>query len=148
MRTNHRLHGDWAIEMLDSHQIAMIKGKGGWNLDTALAYSDEFKKKATTVIHKPWVCIGYGVDWELGVPESEPVLNSLYEWMVENKCVKQISIILNPISKAQLSKYVEVNSPTYSIEMVSSTDELMASLTTAGFEKPIDDFDRFIRQPY
>lgn len=148
MRIDPRLHGDWAIEVLHSHRIAMIKGKGGWNLETALTYSDEFKSKVASIINAPWVCIGYGVDWELGVPESEPVLNSLYEWMVEHHCIKQISIILNPISKAQLTKYIEVNSPTYSIELVSSTDELMASLAAAGFEKPFDDFDRFIRQPY
>lgn len=148
MRIDPRLHGDWAIEVLPSQHIAMIKGKGSWNLETALTYSKEFKEKALSLINAPWISIGYGVDWELGVPESEPVLNSLYEWMVANRCIKQISIMLNPISKAQLVKYVEVKSPTYSIEIVSSVEELMASLGNTGFEKPLNEFDRFIRQSY
>ena len=148
MGIDSRLHGEWAIDALPAEHIVMIKGKGGWNLETALAYSRDFKLASKDVIADPWVCIGYGVDWELGVPETEPVLHDLYEWMVANGCLKQITIILNPISKMQLTKYVEVKSPNYSVELVSSVEEVMNSLGQLGFEQPEGQFDRFIKKPY
>jgi len=148
MRIDPRLHGDWAIEVLPQDRIVMIKGKGGWNYETALAYTSEFKQKVTCLLGQPWVSIGYGVDWELGVPETEPVIHELYEWMVANGCLKQITIALNPISKAQLAKYIEVKSASYTVDLVPNIDAVMQALGDLGFEQPEGQFDRFIKQPF
>lgn len=143
-----KVHGQWLIDVSVERRMVLIKGQGAWNEEAALLYANDFKQRVSPLLDHTWACIGYGVDWELGTPEIEPILHALYEWMVTNGCRLQTTLMHNQIAKAQIGNIMSVAKPDYRLEIVSSTIELLTLVEASGFELDSATFDRFIKRSY
>ena len=142
------IHGEWDIQCIPEASLILIKGKGGWNLEAAECYARHFVEKAKLLKSSRWLCIGYAVDWELGVPQIEPVIHELYDWMEQNGCVAQCSIVKSAIAKAQLSKMMEVGSKNFNVHLVSSMQDLASVVAEKGFVLPVQQLTDFVSRPY
>ncbi|MDM7859373.1 hypothetical protein QTP81_01980 [Alteromonas sp. ASW11-36] len=143
-----KIHGEWSIQALPSCNTILIKGRGGWNGEAAIAYCEEFKDKVIPLFGVKWACLGYGMDWELGTPDIEVEISRLYEWMVENGCVLQVTVMRSAMSEAQISRLMNVSEPGYQVFIVDSTEEALQILERRGFAVPEAQLTRFIEAPY
>lgn len=105
---NNTQHGEYSITTLNNVLIASISG--GWNEIAALNFKQDFIDAASLFNKKPWAHLVYLDEWELAVPEVEPIITSLVQWCVENN-MTHVAQVYRP---SMLKKY-QIN------DMVDST---------------------------
>jgi hypothetical protein len=91
---------------------------------------------------------GYGAEWEAGVPEIEPILQDLYQWMVSQGCVKQITMINQVVPKAQVERMMSVDDDQFSIHLVSEFEQIQDHLQYLQWPDIADEWAEFIESGY
>ena len=141
-------HSRWKIRVIADKQIVLIKGRGAWSKNTAERYSKAFREETEGQFNQPWICVGYGAEWEAGVPEIEPILQDLYQWMVSQGCVKQITMINQVVPKAQVERMMSVDDDQFSIHLVSEFEQIQDHLQYLQWPDIADEWAEFIESGY
>lgn len=66
------LHGTFNIELRDD--IVFVDMIGAWNIETAIAFSDEIKEIIKPIFGRPWAALTHMEEWELCTPDCESVI--------------------------------------------------------------------------
>ena len=66
-------HGEY--QLLLSNRILIAKVSGSWNLEAAQNYAQDFKQLAQALTGRPWAHLVLLDDWQLSVPEVNPVIH-------------------------------------------------------------------------
>lgn len=143
-----RAHGNWDIQLLESVNIILIKRSGAWNKEAALQYVEDFNQLVAPIIGKKWACVGYAVDYGLGVPEMDDIIKELYQDMVKNGCVCQTTIIKSELGAQHLARMASISSDVYQLKFVHSAEQAIDFVKTLGFELASQPLIKFIEQPY
>ncbi|MFD2165109.1 hypothetical protein ACFSJY_02435 [Thalassotalea euphylliae] len=92
------IHGRWAFK-IDKNNILLVKVMDAWNVEAAVAFSEEFKRVSMALVEQPWAILISTQHGELMVQEALPVLQDLNKWTVENNCRCEASIVKYQIQK-------------------------------------------------
>ncbi|MCC5827451.1 hypothetical protein [Alkalimonas sp.] len=114
--------------------VLLARAKGGWNRLTAEDYSSQFKCMASQLIGQPWAHIVYLDDWELGVPEIEPVIQELVHWCLQHQ-LRYVAQVYCPsmIKKYQLDKMICDTRPGFEKRVYPQEHDAFAWLASVGF---------------
>lgn len=96
-----------AFTLWTEQQVLLAVVRGGWNERTALDYADAFKQAAKPLLGQPWAHIVYLDDWQLGVPEIEPIVRGLVSWCLDNG-LRHAAHVYSPnmVKQYQLNKMI------------------------------------------
>lgn len=139
-----------AFTLWTEQRVLMAVLRGGWNERTALDFADAFKQTAKPLLGQPWAHIVYLDDWELGVPEIEPIVRGLVSWCIDNG-LRHAAQVYSPnmVKQYQLDKMVSDRielSPAEHFEKRVYSDELAAFawLAELGFSTDSLNFQKKI----
>ena len=87
-----QVHGSWNI--YTHRQTLVIHTAGAWNGKAMKQFCDECKQIAQPLIEtaNPWSSLVLLDDYELGVPEIEPLLKALLEWLTERGLTREAAV--------------------------------------------------------
>ena len=115
-------------------QVLLAVVNGSWNQQTAEEFALEFMKKATPILHAPWAHIVYLDQWELGVPEIEPVIQRLVDWSVSHNLRFAAQVYCpHMVKKYQLERMTAIKSPTFEKRTYPTPQDAFDWLTAEGF---------------
>jgi hypothetical protein len=126
-------HG--GFKLWADNNVVYAKVHGAWNDFTALRFSNEFKALAKQDMPEKWAHIVCLDDWELGIPEIEPIIQELVEWCIANgmTCVAQI-FSKNMIIKYQIDKMVLERIGNFSKKQFSDKESAICWVIEQGYE--------------
>jgi len=87
-----KVHGSWNIYV--QHQTVVIHTAGAWNGKAMEQFCVECKLAVQPLIDKakPWSSLVLLDDYELGVPDIEPLLRSLLDWLTDNGLTHEAAV--------------------------------------------------------
>ena len=112
--------------------LAVINGS--WDRITAVDYATEFKNLAAGLADAPWAHIVYLEQWQLGVPEIEPVVQELVNWCIDNnlKFVAQV-YCPNMLKQYQLERMIVDNTSRVEKRVYPTQQQAFEWLASVGF---------------
>lgn len=83
-------HGSFSLHISGNILVAHVADS--WNKECAQLFSQQFKLQVKPLLGEDWGHLVYLDDWELGVPEIEPIIHDLVAWSIKNglKCSANI----------------------------------------------------------
>ena len=115
-------------------RVILARLSGGWSRFTAEDYASEFKALAAPLAGADWAHIVYLDNWQLGVPEIEPIVQQLVQWCINNglRCAAQI-YCPNMIKQYQLNKMVSDSAGRFEKRVYPNEQAAFAWLASVGF---------------
>ena len=115
-------------------RVILASINGGWNRFTAEDYASEFKALAAPLAGSDWAHIVYLDNWQLGVPEIEPVIRHLVYWCVSNGLRYAAQVYCpNMIKQYQLDKMVSSSFANFERRVYPNEQDAFAWLASVGF---------------
>ncbi len=125
-------HGYFTINV--SGRVLCAHLFGSWNSQTAERFSDEFKQKAQALVGEPWGHLVLLDDWDLGVPEMTPIIESLVSWCIEQDLVRAAQVFSpSMIKKYQLDAMVVEKIGGFERRNFTDETSALAWLAAEGF---------------
>ncbi len=75
-------HGQFDIRVSGNVLCATLSGS--WNSQTAEAFANDFILTAKPLLGQSWGHLVLLDDWELGIPEIIPIIETLVSWCIDN----------------------------------------------------------------
>ena len=114
--------------------VILASTNGSWNRFTAEDYAAEFKALAQPLTAAPWAHIVYLDNWQLGVPEIEPVIGALVTWCLDNGLRYTAQVYCpNMVKRYQLDKMIVSSSANFERRIYATEQEAFAWLSSVGF---------------
>lgn len=146
--SRRNIHGSWDCKVLFEQKIILQKGKGSWNENAAKGYALDLRNCAQRLSEQSWVGVGYGVDWELGVPGIERIIIDLFKDIARQNCCMHIVIVKNSVAKYQLEKMLKIESNKYQLAFATCCEQACQILNDHGFQLKLDVLEDFLSEPY
>jgi hypothetical protein len=125
-------HGVFDLFTEGSLIFAVIRNS--WSEGKANAYSTALKKLVEKTQPGDWGLLVFLDDWELGVPEIEPIIAELSYWCIEHGVTHTAQVYSKSmIKKYQLSKMISENIGEMQLSQFSQIDDAVQWLTAEGF---------------
>lgn len=83
-------HGSFNLSV--SNNILIARLSGSWNKECAEDFSMHFRIKASRLLGKPWGHLVFLDNWDLSVPEMQPIVTELVAWCIENGLEKSAQV--------------------------------------------------------
>lgn len=116
------------------NKVLLAVVKGSWNLQTAQDFAAAFMQEATPFLQAPWAHIVYLDQWELGVPEIEPVIQQLVDWSVRHHLRFAAQVYCpHMVKKYQLERMTAMKSPTFEKRTYPTQQDAFDWLAAEGF---------------
>jgi hypothetical protein len=126
-------HGQFKLGAYDNILYARLNGS--WNEETAFLFSKKFKALIEKSMPQRWAHIVFMDDWELGVPEIEPIVKELVDWCIARGLVCAAQVFSRSmIVKYQIDKMVTENSGVFSRKQFTDEHAAISWLRDKGFE--------------
>jgi hypothetical protein len=126
-------HGVFEVSAEDNIVYAVLRGS--WNEETAEESSQAFKLAASRIEANRWGHIVFLDDWELGVPEIEPIISELIIWCAESGLTHAAQVYSKSMVKEyQLRKMVSQNIGDLTLCQFPITEDAVHWLTNEGFK--------------
>ncbi|MEO3678430.1 hypothetical protein [Rheinheimera fenheensis] len=115
-------------------RVILASVNGSWNRFTAEDYAQEFKVLAKPLAGTDWAHIVYLDNWQLGVPEIEPVITELVNWCLANGLRYAAQVYCpNMIKRYQLDKMIVEHTATFERRVYPDEQQALAWLSSEGF---------------
>jgi hypothetical protein len=125
-------HGNFDISV--SGNILCATLSGSWNSQTAEAFSKQFMIQAAPLLGKPWGHLVLLDDWDLGVPETVPVIEALVGWCLDNGLTRAAHVYgSSMIKQYHLNKMVVEEIGAFQRHSFTHQGEAEAWLAASGF---------------
>ena len=116
------------------HRVILAVISGSWDLITAADYVSEFKNLAAGLVDAPWAHIVYLDQWQLGVPEIEPVVQELVHWCIDNNLKFAAHVYCpNMIKQYQLDRMIVDNTSCLEKRVYPTQQQAFEWLASVGF---------------
>ena len=107
---------------------------GSWSKLSAQDFANEFKQAAAPLTGQPWAHIVYMDDWNLGVPEIEPVVQELVTWCINNNLRYAAQVHCpNMVKRYQIDRMVIEKSDGFERRIFPEQQPAFAWLASLGF---------------
>jgi hypothetical protein len=107
-------HGDLQVSW--EGNILIIKAKGAFNEEGALAGIIEIKKIVSTKNLVSWHRLGFWDEEYLGSPSTLEMFKEVHEWCSENGCEKVGVVVCNSIQESVVGKYFGSKAKVFRLE--------------------------------
>ncbi|MEH6449161.1 MAG: hypothetical protein V7765_10860 [Oleispira sp.] len=125
-------HGNFDIKV--SGNILCATLLGSWNSQTAEAFSEQFMIQAVPLMGSSWGHLVLLDDWDLGVPETVPVIEHLVAWCLENGLTRAAHVYSpSMIKQYHLNKMVIEEIGVFQRNSFTQKTEAEAWLAASGF---------------
>jgi hypothetical protein len=115
-------------------QVILASVNGSWNRFTAEDYAQEFKALAKPLVGTDWAHIVYLDNWQLGVPEIEPVITELVNWCIANGLRYAAQVYCpNMIKRYQLDKMIVEHTAQFERRVYPDEQHALSWLSSLGF---------------
>ena len=115
-------------------RVVLASAAGSWNRFTAEDYAKEFKTLTMPLIGSDWAHIIYLDNWQLGVPEIEPVITELVSWCLDNGLRYTAQVYCpNMVKRYQLDKMIIDSHDYFEKRVYSNEQQALAWLSSLGF---------------
>lgn len=125
-------HGFFDVHI--SGQILVADIKGGWNIETALAYKAVVEKISRPLIGKPWAMLSLMDDWELFTPDCKPIILKLTYSALQNGFVRDAMVDKSGSIKMQSFPSSIETHPQFKRQFFENREPAMSWLKSEGFE--------------
>ena len=126
------VHGKWKIAV--SNNIVMQWFGGAWNEEAIIQYTKEFQLKTAKLTGSEWAILSFFEEWELGVPEIEPLVVEHCNRFKRNGCVKDCHVYsVSSVKKDQLEKMIPHSEPGYERQVFDTGEAAYAWLQSYNF---------------
>jgi len=116
---------------------------GGWDRRTAEEYSAEFKKLASKLLDAPWAHIVYLDQWELGVPEIEPIIQELVQWCIAHNLRFAAQVYCpHMVKRYQLERMIIERTEFFERRVYPTQIEAFQWLASEGFHMQTQDLQQ------
>jgi hypothetical protein len=124
-------------------QVLVAVISGSWDQQTAADYTAEFIRTALPLINQPWAHIVYLDQWQLGVPEIEPVIQQLVTWCVNNQ-LRYAAHVYCPhmVKQYQLNRMISDETQRFEKRTYPIAEDAFAWLASHGFMVEQAAFDK------
>jgi hypothetical protein len=95
---------EYSIEVDVDNRIVFEKIYGVWRVETALAYSEDFKLEVDPLIKQPWAKLVNLSNWKTASHEVVQIVGEHLAWCREHNMAVSINIIDNPVTYGQLMR--------------------------------------------
>ncbi|WP_445767155.1 hypothetical protein [Rheinheimera sp.] len=114
-------------------RVILASINGSWNRFTAEDYASEFKALAVPLAGADWAHIVYLDNWQLGVPEMEPVIKQLLHWCIRHN-LRYAAQVYCPdmLKKYQLDRMI-VSTHSFERRVYPNEQDAFAWLASIGF---------------
>lgn len=130
-------HGNFTVDVRGTILRAYISGS--WNVETAQAFTAEMKLKAQPLLGKPWGHLVILDDWDLGVPEIQPIIEQLVLWCIENGLTRAAQAYsASMVKQYQLNKMVLEKIDGFHRNSFTDQTAAIAWLAAEGFSLAAD----------
>jgi hypothetical protein len=107
---------------------------GSTNAELITRFSDEIKRVASENMPEQWGHVVWLEDWELTTPETEPFIQSLTGWCIENGLIRAAQVFSpSMIKRYQLDKMVTAEEGAFTRRQFRTTSEAAAWMQREGF---------------
>ena len=122
------------FHLWQEEKVILALVSGCWDKRTAEEYSAEFKTIAAKLLNSQWAHIVYLDQWELGVPEIEPVIRELVEWCIANnlRCAAQV-YCPHMVKRYQLERMITERTDSFERRVYPTQHEAFQWLAAEGF---------------
>ncbi|WP_333608881.1 hypothetical protein [Arsukibacterium sp.] len=122
------------FELWHEQRVILAKARGCWNRYTAEDYAAQFKALALPLAGSDWAHIVYLDDWQLGVPEIEPVVQELVAWCLANG-LRYAAQVYCPsmVKQYQLDKMIINCTAHFEKRVYPNEQDAFAWLASVGF---------------
>lgn len=129
------------FQLWREQQVILAVVNGSWDRRTAEEYMAEFKKLVAQLKGSDWAHLVYLEQWELGVPEIEPVIKELVQWCIQHH-LRFVAQIYCPhmVKQYQLSRMIIDDSETFEKRVYPTQQDAFAWLAAKGFTVQTQDF--------
>ena len=108
---------------------------GSTNEELMTHFGDELKLAAGKLETRHWGHIVWLENWQLGTPETEPVVQDLTRWCIDNGLIRAAQIFSpSTIKRFQLDKMVKAQEGLFIRQQFKSTSEAVQWMRSEGFE--------------
>lgn len=115
-------------------RVILASISGGWSHFTAEDYASEFKALAAPLAAGDWAHIVYLDNWQLGVPEIEPIVQQLVQWCISNNLRYAAQVYCpNMIKQYQLNKMISDSVGHFERRVYPNEQDAFAWLASRGF---------------
>ncbi|MDX5405651.1 MAG: hypothetical protein LPK11_01240 [Chromatiaceae bacterium] len=115
-------------------RVILASVNGSWNRFTAEDYAQEFKALVKPLAGTDWAHIVYLDNWQLGVPEIEPVITELVNWCLTNGLRYAAQVYCpNMIKRYQLDKMIVEHTATFERRVYPDEQHALNWLSSLGF---------------
>lgn len=129
-------HGNWTIEVYD--RVIITCTSGAWNKEAMQEFCAEYRRKAAPILGAPWASLLMIDNWELGVPEFEPLLKSHLNWATENGLSREAAVFEGGhLREEQMRRNIPTNGPFYQRKNFRTLQQASGWLEGQGFEVEI-----------
>ena len=128
-------HGNWNISL--NNKTLVINGKGGWNEEAAIEFTEDLKKAAVPLLNDKWAILTILDNWELATPECEKHFKALAEWFVAHNCIRECHVYDGSYTKDNLlERYVPENKDqdTFINRKFNKRQDAISWLESSGFK--------------
>jgi hypothetical protein len=124
-------------------RVVLAVVSGSWDWITAEQYSTEFKKVAAQLLDSQWAHIVYLDQWELGVPEIEPIIRELVHWCIANNLRFAAQVYCpHMVKKYQLERMIVDSTELFERRVYPTQLEAFQWLASEGFPVQTQDFQQ------
>ena len=115
-------------------RVVLANISGSWDTLSAKDYASEFKAIAKPLIGSDWAHIVYLDDWQLGVPEIEPIVAELVAWCLDNGLRYTAQVYCpNMVKRYQLDRMIVDSSKWFEKRVYPNEQQALTWLASLGF---------------
>lgn len=131
------------FQLWHEQHVILAVVNGSWDRRTAEEYALEFKKLATTLFDSPWAHIVYLDQWELGVPEIEPVIKELVQWCITHNLRFAAQVYCpHMVKRYQLERMIVERTEHFERRVYPTQYEAFQWLASEGFHMETQDLQQ------
>ena len=126
-------HGDFQIWC--KNNVVYANASDSWNEETAKEFNRIFQHTVKTNGAEKWAHIVFLNDWDLGVPEIEPIIIELTQWCIANGMTHAAQVFSRSmIKKYQLDKMVSEKIGDFERRQFGDEEEAYLWLREQGYD--------------
>lgn len=124
-------------------KVILALVNGSWDRRTAEEYASEFKNLAAQLMDSQWAHIVYLDQWELGVPEIEPIIRDLVQWCITHKLRFAAQVYCpHMVKRYQLERMIVERTDIFERRVYPTQHEAFQWLASEGFYMETQDFQQ------
>lgn len=127
-----REHG--RFEVWSDSTVVYAALYGSTNVELITHFGNELKRVALEQMPENWGHVVWLEDWELGTPETEPIIQDLTKWCIEHGLIRAAQVFSpSTIKRYQLDKMVTAQEGPFTRRQFRTTAEAASWMRREGF---------------